>query len=373
MCGPSAGCSARRSPLIPLFVWLFPDDATRLDADRGLARPVRRAIPQPRPDPAIVGDDVVAAVAVWQPPGETALPVARGPPTIGGLLGALLGPDADRGAGRRAPGDRVRAPDSAPLLPAVPRGEPGAPRPRDGAASDHAGHGRRRRRRASASISRRRTRRTCLLPIARLRGVARAAPRARAVPSCGRCGGDRRPRCDRCRPAIGRRRALGSFAELTVSPPAKRGDGHPMDTTTSGVEQLRSLVRRGRPRRGHLAPARHATRSARGRPGRLLRRDACGDGATPSAWSTAASPRRSSTARVGCAVHSTLEPGERYTTVDLHVHYTRAIAVDLGKIVATGEVVHRGQPARAPRRAVSSTPDGKLLAHGTTTCLVMSA
>jgi acyl-CoA thioesterase len=75
---------------------------------------------------------------------------------------------------------------------------------------------------------------------------------------------------------------------------------------------------------------------------------------------------------LGCAVHSTLKPGEHYTTVDLHVHYTRAISVDLGKIVATGVVVHRGSRlATAEGRLVD--PEGKLLAHGTTTCLVMPA
>jgi acyl-CoA thioesterase len=75
---------------------------------------------------------------------------------------------------------------------------------------------------------------------------------------------------------------------------------------------------------------------------------------------------------LGCAVHSTLKPGERYTTVDRHLHYTRAIAIDLGKIVATGEVVHRGNRlATAEGRLVDA--NGKLLSHGTTTCMVMPA
>ncbi len=57
-------------------------------------------------------------------------------------------------------------------------------------------------------------------------------------------------------------------------------------------------------------------------------------------------------------------------TVDLQVHYTRAIRADHGEIVATGEVVHRGSRiATAEGRLVDS--GGKLLAHGTVTCLVM--
>jgi len=73
---------------------------------------------------------------------------------------------------------------------------------------------------------------------------------------------------------------------------------------------------------------------------------------------------------MSCAVHSTLRVGERYTTVDLHIHYTRPIAPDQGHIVASGDVVHRGgRIATAEGRLVDR--DGKLLAHGTTTCLVM--
>ncbi len=75
---------------------------------------------------------------------------------------------------------------------------------------------------------------------------------------------------------------------------------------------------------------------------------------------------------MSCAVHSTLKAGERYTTVDLHLHFTRPILPDHGHIVALGDVVHRGsRVATAEGRLVDA--DGKLLAHGTTTCLVMPA
>ena len=73
---------------------------------------------------------------------------------------------------------------------------------------------------------------------------------------------------------------------------------------------------------------------------------------------------------MSCAVHSTLRAGERYTTVDLHIHYTRPILPDQGHIVASGDVVHRGSRiATAEGRLVDG--NGKLLADGTTTCLVM--
>jgi len=76
----------------PLFQWLFPEPATRLDATAAwLGLFVERYVSR-GPIHVIIGD-AVEAVAVWQPPGETAMPVAVGPPSIGGLLAALLGPD----------------------------------------------------------------------------------------------------------------------------------------------------------------------------------------------------------------------------------------------------------------------------------------
>ena len=73
---------------------------------------------------------------------------------------------------------------------------------------------------------------------------------------------------------------------------------------------------------------------------------------------------------MGCAVHSTLPPGARFTTLDLHVHYTRAVTADTGRVLAIGETVHLGgRTATAEGRVVDE--DGTVLAHGTTTCLIM--
>lgn len=73
---------------------------------------------------------------------------------------------------------------------------------------------------------------------------------------------------------------------------------------------------------------------------------------------------------MGCAVHSTLEPGQGYTTGQLNVHYLRAMMPGMGAVRATGTVLHRGRKqATAEGRLVG--PDGKLIAHGTTTCLIL--
>jgi acyl-CoA thioesterase len=74
---------------------------------------------------------------------------------------------------------------------------------------------------------------------------------------------------------------------------------------------------------------------------------------------------------MGCAVHTVLDPGESYTTTDLHVHYVRG--VQPGRtIVATGTILHRGRRfATAEGRVVDD--HGRLVAHGTTSCMVFPA
>jgi uncharacterized protein (TIGR00369 family) len=73
---------------------------------------------------------------------------------------------------------------------------------------------------------------------------------------------------------------------------------------------------------------------------------------------------------MGVAVHTTLDEGETYTTLELKVNYVRAITQDTGTVVATGSVIHRGgRVATAEARLTDA--DGRLLAHGTSTCLIM--
>jgi uncharacterized protein (TIGR00369 family) len=72
---------------------------------------------------------------------------------------------------------------------------------------------------------------------------------------------------------------------------------------------------------------------------------------------------------MGCAVHTTLSEGERYTTLELKVNFVRAITEATGRVVASGSVIHRGgRIATAEARLADG--DGRLLAHGTSTCLI---
>ena len=72
----------------------------------------------------------------------------------------------------------------------------------------------------------------------------------------------------------------------------------------------------------------------------------------------------------GCAVHTTLPPGVGYTTVETKVNFTRAIAPDGGTVRCEGRVVTRGRRiATAEARLLSA--DGKMLAHGTSTLMIL--
>jgi uncharacterized protein (TIGR00369 family) len=70
------------------------------------------------------------------------------------------------------------------------------------------------------------------------------------------------------------------------------------------------------------------------------------------------------------AVMTRLDERTGYTTVDLTVHLTRAIRADAGEIVAEGRLVHLGSRiATAEGKLFDSR--GRLLAHATTTCLLV--
>lgn len=74
---------------------------------------------------------------------------------------------------------------------------------------------------------------------------------------------------------------------------------------------------------------------------------------------------------MACAIQTTLEAGEIYTTVELKVNYVRAVTDKLGPLQAIGDLIHRGgRIATSHGRLVDAA--GKLYAHGSTTCMVMN-
>lgn len=74
---------------------------------------------------------------------------------------------------------------------------------------------------------------------------------------------------------------------------------------------------------------------------------------------------------MGCAVQSTLPQGTGYTTLELKVSLVRGISAATGKVRAEGTVLTSGRRVGyAEGRLVDA--GGKLLAHGTSTCLIMA-
>jgi uncharacterized protein (TIGR00369 family) len=72
----------------------------------------------------------------------------------------------------------------------------------------------------------------------------------------------------------------------------------------------------------------------------------------------------------GAAVHTTLPAGQGYATLETKVNLVRTITADTGKVRAEGTVIYRGgRVATAEGRLTDGS--GKLLAHATSTCLIL--
>ena len=73
-----------------------------------------------------------------------------------------------------------------------------------------------------------------------------------------------------------------------------------------------------------------------------------------------------------CALQTLLPAGVGYTTSNIDVRFIRPITVDTGTVFATGTVLHHGRRTATAEGKVVAARDGKLLAHGTSTLLVLS-
>jgi uncharacterized protein (TIGR00369 family) len=73
-----------------------------------------------------------------------------------------------------------------------------------------------------------------------------------------------------------------------------------------------------------------------------------------------------------CAVHTTLEAGTIYTSIDLNVSYTRKVTRDSGTLRAVGTVVKPGRRVAFCRADIFDGA-GKVVATATSSCLVMPA
>jgi uncharacterized protein (TIGR00369 family) len=73
---------------------------------------------------------------------------------------------------------------------------------------------------------------------------------------------------------------------------------------------------------------------------------------------------------MSCAIHTLLGPDESYVTTDLHISFIRGITPATGRVTARGDVVSRGRKL-ATARGTLIDADGKLLATGIATCMIL--
>jgi uncharacterized protein (TIGR00369 family) len=74
---------------------------------------------------------------------------------------------------------------------------------------------------------------------------------------------------------------------------------------------------------------------------------------------------------LGCAVHTTLPAGVGYTTLTLEAKFVRPIGRDTGVVRAEAKVLHRGRRQATAEARLVAAESGKLLAHGTGTCMIL--
>jgi uncharacterized protein (TIGR00369 family) len=72
---------------------------------------------------------------------------------------------------------------------------------------------------------------------------------------------------------------------------------------------------------------------------------------------------------MGLAIHSTLDKGFGLTTLEFKISLVRPITPEMGPIKAEGVVLHCGRRIGTAEGRITDQ-HGRLLAHGTTTCLI---
>jgi uncharacterized protein (TIGR00369 family) len=75
---------------------------------------------------------------------------------------------------------------------------------------------------------------------------------------------------------------------------------------------------------------------------------------------------------MGLAIHSMLDKGVGSTTLEFKISFVRPITPDTGTIRAEGVVINQGRRVGTAEGRVTDQR-GRLLVHGTTTCLIFEA
>jgi uncharacterized protein (TIGR00369 family) len=73
---------------------------------------------------------------------------------------------------------------------------------------------------------------------------------------------------------------------------------------------------------------------------------------------------------MGCAVHSALKPGQLYTTTSMTVNYVRALMADSGEVRCEAVTTHQGARLATSEGKLFDSK-GRLIAHGSETCMIL--
>jgi uncharacterized protein (TIGR00369 family) len=72
---------------------------------------------------------------------------------------------------------------------------------------------------------------------------------------------------------------------------------------------------------------------------------------------------------MGCAVQSTLEAGDIYTTIELKINFLRPVQVGMGEVRGIGSVLNSSRTTALAEGRLEGA-DGKLYGFATSTCLI---
>lgn len=73
-----------------------------------------------------------------------------------------------------------------------------------------------------------------------------------------------------------------------------------------------------------------------------------------------------------CAAHSLLPAGSTTTTIETKGNFSRRITLETGRVRAEGRVISQGRQIISAQAQLTG-PDGRILAHGTATVMVLNA
>lgn len=74
---------------------------------------------------------------------------------------------------------------------------------------------------------------------------------------------------------------------------------------------------------------------------------------------------------MGCSLHSLLEAGTGYITLELKVNFLKAITIKSGKLKAIGNIIHSGSRTALVEATLTDEKD-TIYAHGTSTCMILN-